>query len=66
MVGDPIEADEPHPFGDPVLGALRVRRYGHDASGIVRVDDVGEVFIRLDYLANDTPALTRAPDTDDW
>jgi pimeloyl-ACP methyl ester carboxylesterase len=32
-----------------VLGALRVRRYGFDTVGIVRVDDVGEVFIRLHH-----------------
>lgn len=34
-------------FGDPALGSLRVRRYGWEAIGVVRVDDVGEVFIRL-------------------
>ena len=33
---------------------------------VLRVDDVGEVFIRLEYPADDTPALTRAPDADDW
>jgi hypothetical protein len=62
-----LEPQEPHhPFGDPVLGALRVFRYDHDATGIVPVDDVGEVFIRLDSPADETPALTPAPDTDDW
>jgi hypothetical protein len=34
-------------FGDPALGTLLVRRYGWEAIGVVRVDDVGEVFIRL-------------------
>ena len=32
---------------DPVLGALRVRRYGWDTVGVVRVDEVGEIFIRV-------------------
>jgi hypothetical protein len=32
---------------DPLLGGLRVRRYGWEAVGVVRVDDVGEVFIRV-------------------
>ncbi len=31
----------------PALGALRVRRYGWETIGIVRIDSVGEVFVRL-------------------
>jgi len=36
---------EPHPFGDPVLGALRVRRYGHAANGIVWVEVCAHLFM---------------------
>lgn len=32
---------------DPVLGALRVRRYGWDSVGVVRVDGAGEIFVRV-------------------
>ncbi|MDQ3573476.1 MAG: hypothetical protein M3404_00890 [Actinomycetota bacterium] len=32
---------------EPVLGGLRLRRYGWETVGIVRVDPVGEVYIRL-------------------
>lgn len=38
---------DPSEWGDPALGALRVRRYGWETTGIVRIDSVGEVFIRL-------------------
>lgn len=57
---------EPNAFDDPALGALRVRRYGYEATGIVRVDAAGEVFIRLHHPSNDAPAVVVAPDPDDW
>jgi hypothetical protein len=44
----PTVEDLPKDFHDPLLGALRVRRYGWETTGIVRIDSVGEVFIRLD------------------
>jgi hypothetical protein len=49
-----------------VLGALRVRRYGFDTVGIVRVDDVGEVFIHLHHPTDDSSPLTPSPVEDDW
>lgn len=59
-----------NPAKDPVLGLLTVRRYGHQATLVVRVDDVGEVFARLRYPDDDddgAPALTVIPDEeDDW
>jgi hypothetical protein len=60
------ELPDPGPSDDPVLGALRVRRYGFDTVGIVRVDDVGEVFIRLHHPTDDSSPLTPSPVEDDW
>jgi hypothetical protein len=33
--------------GNPFIGELRVRRYGVEATGLVRIDAAGEVYIRL-------------------
>lgn len=35
------------PHGNTVLGRLRVRRYGFEVVGVVRVDPVGEIYVRL-------------------
>lgn len=51
---------------DPVLGALRVRRYGWDAVGVVRVDEVGEIFIRVpDASEVHGPLWQPAPEVED-
>jgi len=42
-----VAVDDDGDPANPTLGALSVRRYGFEAIGIVRVDDVGEVYIRL-------------------
>jgi hypothetical protein len=55
-----------NPASDPALGLLTVRRYGHEAVVIVRVDDLGEVFVRLRYTDDDSPLLVALPDEDDW
>jgi len=34
-------------FGNPLIGRLRVRRYGVETTGLVRIDAGGEVYIRL-------------------
>ena len=34
---------------NPVLGVVEVRRYGFGTPAIVRVDDAGEVYVRLPY-----------------
>jgi hypothetical protein len=52
----------PNDWGDPVLGALRVRRYGWETTGVVRIDEVGEVFIRLDPDAVAGPLFQPVPD----
>jgi hypothetical protein len=38
---------EGEPFGNPLIGELRVRRYGVETTGLVRIDSAGEVYIRL-------------------
>lgn len=43
----PTISHDPSAWGDPALGTLRVRRYGWETIGIVRIDSVGEVFVRL-------------------
>ena len=49
----------------PLLGALRVRRYGWETVGVVRVDDVGEIFVRVpDPTEVDGPLWRRAPESD--
>ena len=62
----PAVDDAPSDWGDPTLGALRVRRYGWETTGIVRVDGAGEVFIRLDPDAVAGPLLQPVPDDDGW
>ena len=52
-VGDPPNI-QPEPFENPLLGQLRVRRYGFETNGLVRVDSVGEIYVRLP----DDPAFT--------
>ncbi len=61
-----VLADVPNDWGDPLLGALRVRRYGWETTGVVRIDSVGEVFIRLDPAAVVGPLLQPVPDEDGW
>jgi hypothetical protein len=56
----------PNDWGDPVLGALRVRRYGWETTGVVRIDEVGEVFIRLDPDAVAGPLFEPVPDEEGW
>jgi hypothetical protein len=34
---------------NPVLGVVDVRRYGFETPAVVRVDDAGEVYVRLPY-----------------
>lgn len=51
---------------DPLLGALRVRRYGWETTGVVRIDSVGEVFIRLDPDAVAGPLFQPVPDEEGW
>jgi hypothetical protein len=51
-IGFEVLADEPEvrledAHGDPFLGSLRVRRYGWETVGVVRVDEVGEIFVRV-------------------
>lgn len=60
-----VEPDD-NPARDPVLGVLTVRCYGHQADVVVRVDDLGEVFVRLSYPADDSPSLVALPDDADW
>lgn len=42
-----IQERDPPGLDDRQLGALRLGRYGYETTGIVRVDDVGEIFVRL-------------------
>jgi hypothetical protein len=49
---------EDQPFGNPLIGKLRVRRYGVDTTGLVRIDSAGEVYIRLP----DNPIFTPVDD----
>ena len=57
-------ANRPEPkgqlFGNPFVGELRVRRYGVETTGLVRIDSVGEVYIRLP----DNPIFTPVDDED--
>ncbi len=62
----PAAEDVPDDGGDPVLGALRVRRYGWETTGVVRIDDVGEVFVRLDPDAVAGPLFQPVPDEEGW
>lgn len=62
----PAVRDAPCGWGDPTVGALRVRRYGWETTGIVRVDAAGEVFIRLDCDAVAGPLLQPVPDDELW
>ncbi len=62
----PTVEDLPNDFHDPLLGALRVRRYGWETTGIVRIDSVGEVFIRLDPDAVAGPLFQPVPDEEVW
>ncbi len=61
----PAVEQVPNDWGDPTLGGLRVRRYGWEATGVVRVDGAGEVFIRLDPDAVAGPLLRPVPD-EEW
>jgi hypothetical protein len=56
----------PNDWGDPFLGALRVRRYGWETTGVVRVDEAGEVFIRLDPDAVAGQLFQPVPDEEEW
>ena len=38
---------QPGSFENPLIGELRVRRYGLEVTGVVRVDSVGEIYVRL-------------------
>jgi hypothetical protein len=49
---------EGQPFGNPFIGELRVRRYGVETTGLVRIDSAGEVYIRLP----DNPTFTPVDD----
>ena len=49
---------EGQPFGNPLIGELRVRRYGVETTGLVRIDAAGEVYIRLP----DNPTFTPVDD----
>lgn len=62
----PAAEDVPDDGGDPVLGALRVRRYGWETTGVVRIDDVGEAFVRLDPDAVAGPLFQPVPDEEGW
>jgi hypothetical protein len=62
----PAVTETPHDWNDPFLGALRVRRYGWETTGVVRVDEAGEVFIRLDPDAAPAPLFQLVPDEEDW
>jgi hypothetical protein len=46
------------PFENPLVGELRVRRYGVETTGLVRIDAAGEVYIRLP----DNPTFTPVDD----
>ena len=56
-VGDPPNI-QPEPFENPLIGQLRVRRYGFETTGLVRVDSVGEIYVRL----ADVPVFTPLDD----
>jgi hypothetical protein len=62
----PAVTETPQAWSDPFLGALRVRRYGWETTGVVRVDEAGEVFIRLDPDAVAGPLFQLVPDQEDW
>ena len=49
---------EGEPFENPLIGELRVRRYGVETTGLVRIDSAGEVYIRLP----DDPTFTPVDD----
>jgi len=54
------------PERDPLLGALRVRRYGWETVGVVRVDEVGEIFVRVpDPSEVNGPLWQPVPDVED-
>jgi hypothetical protein len=42
-----LPTDQPAPGDNPLIGELRVRRYGFEVTGVVRVDSVGEIYVRL-------------------
>jgi hypothetical protein len=52
-----LAADE-EPWGNVVVGQLRVRRYGFETTGVVRVDSVGEIYVRLP----DDPVFEAVPE----
>lgn len=61
----PSVDDNSEGWEDPQLGTVEVRRYGFETVGVVRVDEVGEVFVRLPDPANVAGPLFRpAPDDD--
>lgn len=60
----PSVDDNTEGWEDPQLGTVEVRRYGWETVGVVRVDEVGEVFIRLPDPANVAGPLFR-PASDD-
>jgi hypothetical protein len=61
----PAVDDPPDARGSPLLGALRVRRYGWETTGVVRIDAAGEVFISLDPDAVAGPLFQSLLDDDD-
>ncbi|MBW3643400.1 MAG: hypothetical protein KY447_10845, partial [Actinobacteria bacterium] len=46
-------------FGNERLGVVTVRRYGFETVGVVRVDEVGEVYVRLPDGDHDDLGLFR-------
>jgi hypothetical protein len=49
-----------------ILGALRVRRYGWETTGVVRIDGFVEVFLRLDPDAVAGPLFQPVSDGEGW
>lgn len=62
----PAVEDVPNDWDDPRLGALRVRRYGWETTGILPIDSVGEDFIRLDRDAVAGPPFQPVPEQEAW
>jgi hypothetical protein len=63
--GRPSVDDNTEGWEDPQLGTVHVHRYGWETVGVVRVDEVGEVFVRLPDPANVAGPLFRPAPEDD-